>query len=226
MCWSLESSRNAYIIGTIASLILIYYGDNVDKNIGSLFLAVAQIQLIEYFIWKDQSCGSMNHYASRMIVPVLVLQAIAMIGGGYLFSSTILTHAQIKSFFTLVFTLGSVMVGYNLYKTFNDQLCSKKLANRGILWDVGNAGIIKDSGRLITIWNIFYFGSLFLFPLLWKSDLKKYVFMFVGLAAMLIIRYKNRDTWESRWCFPSAFMPILFIIIMLLQRYGLIPSSM
>jgi hypothetical protein len=225
MCWSLGSSRNAYIIGTIASLILLYYGDNVDKNIGSFFLAVAQIQLIEYFIWKDQSCGSMNHYASRMIVPVLVLQAIAMIGGGYLFSSTILTHAQIKTFFTLVFTLGSVIAGYNLYKTFNDKLCSKKMTDRGILWASGNAGIIKDSGRLITIWNIFYFGSLFLFPLLWKSNLKKYLGLFLGISALLIIRYLNRITWESRWCFPSAFMPVLFIFIMLLQRYRWIPSN-
>ena len=104
MCWSLESSRNAYIIGTIASLILLYYGDNVDKNIGSFFLAVAQIQLIEYFIWKDQSCGSMNHYASRMIVPVLVLSHNNDRGGVFVFVHHIDARTNQNLFYTCIHT--------------------------------------------------------------------------------------------------------------------------
>ena len=227
MCWSIESSRNAYIIGTIASITLLYYGDSVDKNIGLFFLVVAQMQLIEYFIWKDKSCGLMNHYASRMIVPVLALQTIAMISGGYFFESTLLTHNEIKSVFIIGLTLAGGFMGYNLYATFKETFCSTKIVNHGILWDTGNASITNYSFRSLTIcWNIFYFTTLFLFPLLWKSNLKKYIGMFLGITALLIILYLNRITWESRWCFPSAFMPILFIIIMLLQRYGLIPSSM
>ena len=75
MCWSSESSRNAYIIGSVSSLILMLFGDKVDKNIGLFFLVVAQMQLIEYFIWKDQECGEINNIASKMILPELTLRS-------------------------------------------------------------------------------------------------------------------------------------------------------
>ena len=39
MCWSSESSRNAYIIGSVSSLILMLFGDKVDKNIGLFFFS-------------------------------------------------------------------------------------------------------------------------------------------------------------------------------------------
>ena len=223
MCWSLESSRNSYIIGTIASITLLYYGDSVDKNMGLFFLAVAQIQLIEYFIWSDQSCGTINNYASKMIIPVLTLQIIAIIYGEYYFSSTILTGNTISLLFSIIFALSIVFNIYNCYFTYNQKLCSKQISNKGIIWDKGN--IINGKSIISSLSSLLYFGSFLILPLFWKSNLKKYTFVFYGCSSYLLIRYFNQITWKSRWCFPTAFVPIFFVFIMFLQRYKWIPSN-
>lgn len=218
MCWSIESSRNAYIIGTIASIILLVYGDNVDKNIGVLCLTVVQMQLIEYFIWKDQSCGSMNNYASKMIVPELILQIVAMVGGSYFFHSSTLSQTEVWNLFSIVLIVAVITIGINFYVTSNETLCSQRICNTGILWEVGEMNIINGKTFASTLWNIFYFGVLILYPIFWKSDLKKYVYITIASCSLIWIHYKNRITWQSRWCYPAAFTPIIFIVIMILQQ--------
>ncbi len=95
MCWSSESSRNAYIVGSISSILLMLLGNNIYKNIGFFFLIVVQMQLIEYFIWIDQSCGNINNFASKMIVPELSMQALAMVLGALIFKTTNLSNSSL-----------------------------------------------------------------------------------------------------------------------------------
>ena len=217
MCWSLESSRNAYIIGTISSSILMIFGDKVDKNIGLFFLVVAQMQLIEYFIWKDQQCGEMNNIASKMILPELTTQALAMIFGAYLFKSTILSKKSMdKLAFWIVISSVFASLAY-LYSVRNEKLCSKKVHNKGIKWDIGSNNVIRQYDIISLIWKVVYYGCLFLFPLLWKSNIKKYIFVFSSILSWLYIQYINQITWESRWCYPASLIPIIYIILMLLQ---------
>lgn len=214
MCWNLESSWLSYIIGSIASLLLLIYGSDVDKNLGIFFLAVVQIQLIEYFIWKDNTmCGELNNKASKYILPVLTFQAFLMIFGAYLYNSSLLSDEHMRNLFLvyLVITL-SVLFFYNNFIK-HKKLCSKKIKNKGIKWDLGN--IFKDNNIFSHVWILFYFFPLFIFPLLWKSSFKKYIFLLLTIGSFILIKYYNSYNWESRWCYPSSLVPVIFVILML-----------
>ena len=217
MCWSSESSRNAYIIGSVSSLILMLFGDKVDKNIGLFFLVVAQMQLIEYFIWKDQECGEINNIASKMILPELTLQATAMILGAYIFNSAAISEKTMNNLLFLTSIITVFIIFTYLHSVKDVKLCSKKVHNKGIKWDIGNMNVIRQNDIISILWKIFYYGCFFLFPLLWKSSVKKYIFLFSSILSWLYIQYINQITWESRWCYPASLIPIIYIILMLLQ---------
>lgn len=218
MCWSAESSANAYGLGTLASLILLAYGDRIDKNIGLFFLVVVQMQLIEYFIWKDpKRCGETNNLASKMIVPELTMQAVAMIVGAYWFGTTVLPKSVMTRLFQGAIAFAIITIIPYFIRIWPQHLCSIKVPHRGIKWDIGNIDMINSlDDPFSLVWKIAYYGALFWFPLLWNSPVKKYIFFAVTVGSWLWIRYTNKITWGSRWCFPAALIPTLYVSLMIL----------
>ena len=87
MCFSAEASIISYIIGTIFSLYLLTNGDKYDKHIGLFCLLFVQMQLLEFFMWIDQSCQNTNYYASLLVNLILVLQPLSIIIGAILFKN-------------------------------------------------------------------------------------------------------------------------------------------
>ena len=112
------------------------------KNIGLFFLAVAQMQLLEYFIWSDQGCGYINNNASKMIVPVLNLQALAMILGSYIFDITILSKSLMSNITIFVVLFEVITSILYLYITRKELVCSLPIKNKGIEWNIGQSNII------------------------------------------------------------------------------------
>lgn len=57
MCFNEEASVAIYVLGCLGAL----YTWKSDSKLSSFALAaVSQIQLIEYLMWTDQSCGATN----------------------------------------------------------------------------------------------------------------------------------------------------------------------
>jgi len=201
MCWSIESSKNAYIIGTLSSLILLIKGNNMYKNIGLFFLAVAQMQLLEYFIWSDQGCGYINNNA--------------LILGSYIFDITILSKSLMSNITIFVVLFEVITSILYLYITRKELVCSLPIKNKGIEWNIGQSNII-GSDVIRNIWATIYFSILFAFPLLWKGDLIKYLFCFIMIGSYTLVRVQNEITWQSRWCFPASIIPVIYVVLMLL----------
>tara|TARA_A100001015_G_scaffold293144_2_gene369376 strand:- start:193 stop:849 length:657 start_codon:yes stop_codon:yes gene_type:complete len=216
MCWNANSSKNAYIIGTLGSLILLYFGNNIERTIGLFSLTIVQMQLIEYIIWIDKDCGKMNNVASKLIITELIFQILSLVLGCYLFNSSLLSKKQMKTILIVYIIIIIALLGFYYFKIYDKQLCTKKLENKGLQWDMG---IVKyfNKNYFNTILNIFYFGSLFFLPFIWKSKIKKYFFILFWVFSLLYIKKLNSVTWQSRWCFPSAFLPYIFIILMILK---------
>ena len=84
MCYSAESSIKNYALGMLLSLGLYTLGNNYDKHFAFFIFVVIQMQLAEYFMWKDQKCGIMNTTATIIASIILVLQAFSVLFGGYL----------------------------------------------------------------------------------------------------------------------------------------------
>lgn len=62
MCYTKEASITAFLVGSISSLLLLFYGDKKYENqnlvIGCFFLFVSFIQLFDYFMYIDSNCIS------------------------------------------------------------------------------------------------------------------------------------------------------------------------
>ena len=86
MCYSAKSSITAYIVGTIASILLFKYGDNTDKNIALISLVFVQMQLAEFLMWIDQDCGKLNDLGTRLAEVALFGQPCAIFLGMILYS--------------------------------------------------------------------------------------------------------------------------------------------
>ena len=87
MCYSAESSINNYGLGMLLSLGLYTLGNNYDKHFAFFIFVVIQMQLVEYFMWKDQKCGIMNKIATISANIILLLQPVSVLLGGYLFNT-------------------------------------------------------------------------------------------------------------------------------------------
>ena len=64
MCYNSSSSITNYVYVTLLSIIMYLYGDKYDKHISLFAIIVVQMQLAEYFMWKDQKCGITNKIAT------------------------------------------------------------------------------------------------------------------------------------------------------------------
>ena len=87
MCYNKETSIITYVISIIFSGLLFYKGDRYDKNIAIFCFTFIQIQLAEYFMWLDQSCGLVNHYATIFAHLILMLEPISIIVGALLYDT-------------------------------------------------------------------------------------------------------------------------------------------
>jgi hypothetical protein len=53
------------------------------------------MQLLEYFMWKDQSCGKINHIATMLALLLLMIQPIAVLLGAYYFGDLIFNRKKL-----------------------------------------------------------------------------------------------------------------------------------
>jgi len=206
MCFSANASISAYILGSIASLYLLFKGDKYDKHIGLFSLTFIQMQLAEFLMWIDQDCNKyINHYATIFAEYILILQPLSIILGAILFKTTNIRN-NLLYFFLLLFVI--ILINYSIRVTYNKRkLCSKSINNGYLEWDVINKYNFFD--------YTFYFIFMFL---IWpfvknKKGLIVLIFGIISLLFGLNNNYQfNFAQWESKWCFFGVLLPFLIII--------------
>ena len=214
MCYSAESSMNGFLIGGAASLYLLFFSSNPTlKHMGLFFFAVVLMQLAEYFIWIDQDCNkNYNNLASKSIIPILALQVVAMLFGGYLFNTTILP----KYFLKYLFIISSIVFLYYSINNFfinTNKFCTRPNKDSRLDWDKYNEITTPFMENIYKI--IFTFIPFFL-----KEVRIGFLFFIVGINALISTRYENRGSWNSTWCFYSAYIPTIFVVISLIEQFS------
>jgi hypothetical protein len=209
MCYSAESSLNSFIIGTIASIYLLNTKSDVNKHIGVVFITVCLMQFLEYLMWIDQKCGSLNNFASKMVTIVLLSQTLAIVLGGYLFNTVIVSKTIL--YYISIFIIALIVA--NLYNNFvydKRKWCSKKNKYNNLEWDKYDEiwYIIKIIYCLIVL------GYPFLLSIeKWKGILVA----FTGFITLLYTKMTLSPS-GSRWCYFAAYTPVLFCILDVLQK--------
>lgn len=204
MCYSPESSLSSFLVGSTTSLYLLLFSNSqIYKHIGLFFITVILIQLLEYFMWIDQKCGIINDIVSRMVLPVLSLQLISIFLGGYIFNTTILNR---NTLYYIVLILFGILLK-TIYNVSTDKrpYCSKANKYGALEWVY-----TEEYGNIA--FYLYYFVFL-LAPFLLNDKIKGIIILAAGLTTYLSSRLYNAKTSDSKWCFFSAYIPILFVIL-------------
>ena len=212
MCYSAESSINGFLIGGAASLYLLFFSNNQTfKHIGLFFSSVVLMQLAEYFIWIDQDCNkNYNNLASKSIIPILALQVVAMLFGGYLFNTTILPKYLLKYLFFISF-IGFLYYSINNFFINTNKFCTRPNKDSRLDWDKYNEIVTPFMENIYKI-------VFTLIPLSFKEVRIGFLFFILGINALIATRYDNIVSWNSTWCFYSAYIPTIFVVISLIEK--------
>tara|TARA_B100000963_G_C22596859_1_gene658280 strand:- start:477 stop:1142 length:666 start_codon:yes stop_codon:yes gene_type:complete len=215
MCFNKSSSIVSYVAGTLLSLVLITYGDKIDKHIGLFSLVFVQMQLAEYFMWKDQKCTYINHYASIYGHITLLLQPISVI----LFGIILNTFAYPKKYLYILLFIIILPLLHKIYLYANNtkKLCTKKEDSGHLEW-VFVDGNTED-------WSNFYFMLYFIFlsvPWLLLNDKFRGLLFFLLIILSYAYQRYNFPQWESKWCFYAVQTPLIFLIILILRNMKIV----
>ena len=129
MCFSAGTSLVTFSISLICFGYLLYYGikknNNYDIFASIVVILIGLMQLIEYFLWKNQDCSLNinNHNWSLMIMVLLALQpVVTCMAYKFLFKGATIVLNNIISCICFIYLIFTVYLVYFLNKT---KLCSK-----------------------------------------------------------------------------------------------------
>lgn len=211
MCFNKETSISIYTFGVLCSVYLVYRGlskkINVDIYSGILLFFIAQMQLIEYFLWKNQKCNFNNKLASSFIMPLLYFQILAIYVMHLYFNKlTPIKNKKIKiiSFLMLLFTLLTIYIVYILKKNF-DKICSfKDEKSCRLIWKPFEF-LYKYNYLIIFLFIILYFAVSMPCFMEQKKYFRNSIFKLTLIFSILYaIFYKGKHfviLFSGVWCF-------------------------
>jgi hypothetical protein len=243
MCFNATTSLVTFSISLFCFVYLLYFGlKKKDKNeifVAVLTIVIGLMQLIEFFLWRNQTCNRINHYLSLLVILLLFLQVVVM---NILY---IVLYPGKKVFFSdnfviLYLLVYFIFIIYVLNYLNKQYLCSRPTGhNCRLVWD--GMAKMNNNFTMVVLFSLFYFSGMFIILLnsLWSNDLitrypLRYNFLFVTiLIAFIYIFIKNNlgkkntsifknirklftitseDAFGSVWCFLCVFIGIVGIL--------------
>lgn len=204
MCYNQTISLFTFTVMAISTIYLIYRNYPNDRWVAIVFISAGLMQLLEYFMWKDQSCGRMNHLATIGAFLLLLIQPIAVLIGAYYFGDLVFI---LKNKLAPIIWIYGIIIGIFAINWINyaskKRLCSR--SNRIHLdWD------FKPIMKIF--WVLYYLVILLFF-----MSRPWYLGGFIGLlligTLLFSVFYVKNTSWKSLWCWIINFIPIIYIIL-------------
>jgi hypothetical protein len=224
MCFNQTTSLITFSISLVCFVYLLYYGitqnNKYDIYAAVITIMIGLMQLIEFFLWRNQTCLQTNHYLSLSIILLFWLQVfITTCVYMALFGNTLGKWSKLIWTFIGAFT---VLTLYLLHRLNREQLCSKPMnGSCRLVWSPIHTLMQTNYGILLMfIFSLFYSilvgsqGGIFYEILTGKiSDTRKYPLrhMFLSVTLVIAILYalivKGKyamDIFGTTWCFMAV----------------------
>jgi hypothetical protein len=211
MCYSAKDSINAYIIGSISSLILFSYKDTDMKILGLFFLFVSQMQLFDYIFWKNTECNNINKITTKFAIIFNHLQPVVLFLLLKFYNYKVSQLSEIIFYiYLIVFTIYTIYVFPSNNCIYTDKVCCSLPREK-----INNNTVINWQWNDMKYINYIYILFLLSFTLSVLNLTKyKYELVFINFFTFLIshkIPNLNRSVGRI-WCYIASFMPILLIL--------------
>ena len=237
MCFDAQTSLATFSISILTSSYLYYLSLKEKSKNGKLFSAtiilIGLMQLLEYFIWKNQECNMINHNLSLLVLVLITIQPILGLNYyNYLFKSFNQTLVIVYSFVYIFLTT------YIIKKLNKIKQCSKPTKESCRLhWDSFKKFVKYFPKNICLIFFVLYFGpQLLMFFDLIKNHTKDVIkfpvrHVFLPLTFLITLVYvsmqksitkkmlteptiylEHTDAWGSMWCFMAVFLGIVSVL--------------
>ena len=217
MCLNEETSVAIYVLGCLGAL---YAWKSHNKYASFILAAITQMQLLEYLMWSDQSCGAMNEWASYAIIWVLYLHVVGQIVVAWLVHRK--TRTWIRYSFPIITVLAYTVGSGFLTRDCSNQpeLCSTKGSGDRLQW--APLTVLYDKSHRALFWSmvIMYFAVWpwthnILFEGWAYPDVRLPVAVMrraFALSIVLAVIWGGSNWWDifgSVWCTGSALAGVI-----------------
>lgn len=222
MCFSKESSLTAYVFGTALSILTFFYSKNkYIKHVSIHVFTFVHIQLLEFLIWLDNGCGTLNNISSLLILPFLYIQPATLLLAGYYLDTFHLPRKVIIGLVAIF--LYFAVESFILYLPKWRQLCSKPCSKSSghLSWPAAEDNNKNIVGRIKLI--IYIIGLSI--PWLFLKNMKLGIFIFgYTMVTLFLARHYDYNknsiiteydllmSWESKWCYIAAVSAIFLFL--------------
>ena len=211
MCYNKDISIYTYIIGLVSSFLLLRNENKNLKIVGSFFIVVIQMQLVEYFLWTNTKCNIKNRTISTIGALLNVIQPILLYLAIYYYNKDITNeNKNIMTITIIIYVLALLLYSLNLFPI--------------------GCSIVTEVSAPYLQWGWFYkkypnFITI-MFPLtliiLMYFGLDKPYNLYLSFIIMLsfivsFIIYRKQRTFGTLWCWFAVFIPIS---VVLYDKYG------
>ena len=208
MCYNQTISLLTFTVMAISTIYLIYRNYPNDRWVAIVFISAGIMQLLEYFMWKDQSCGITNRISTILAFIVLLIQPIATLIGAYYFGDLVIDRKKLAPIIWIYgIIIGIFAINWINYGMKN-RLCSRP-NGRHLDWDFSN----RIGSPMMKIFWIMYYAVVILFFL----SRPWYLGVIVGIlligSLLFSVFYVKNPSWKSLWCWIINFAPIIYIIV-------------
>ena len=204
MCFNEEVSIGTFIIGMVSSILCWTIGTPEYKIIAVFFIFVILMQLIEFFLWRNQECNETNKWLSVAGMLLNHLQPLVLFLAVMYFKGGSINKQYRKIMIAIVLVYIAVIIPYSI-EFFKTDMCTDKSIpnNDHLIWDWNNMKYAQ----------IVYF--IFLLSLLIFGYPVNKIFSAIILIFFIIsnLIYGNQNVVGSMWCFFAAFAPLFYYII-------------
>lgn len=208
MCYSSTISLLTLSVMAISTIYLIYRNYPNDRWVAIVFISAGIMQLLEYFMWKDQSCGIKNHIATVLSLLLLLIQPIAALIGAYYFGDLIIDKNKLAPIIWIYgIIIGIFGINWINYAS-KKRLCSRP-NGKHLDWNFSK----WMNSSMMKIFCIMYY----LIFLLFFMSRPWYFGAIVGIlligSLFFSVFYIKNPSWKSWWCWIINFAPIIYIIL-------------
>jgi len=193
----------------ISTIFLIYRNYPNDRWFSIIFISAGVMQLIEYFMWRNKSCGFANHLATIGAFLLLLIQPIATIIGAYFFGNLVIDKKKLLPIIWIYGIIIGIIAIIGIKSAMKNWLCS--LPNgKHLDWNIAKL----FGGKKVIYLFFFLYYALFFLLLLSSPWYLGFIIaiMLIGTLVFSVFFIKN-PSWKSLWCWTVNFIPIIYIII-------------
>jgi hypothetical protein len=206
MCWNKEVSLITFIVALAGCSYLYRRNGPNDRYIAVFGVVIAMMQIAEFFMWIDQSCGKINMYASMFAIFILLVQPLVN-----MFCGIFLSDTPNKNILTIMVGLYIIFVAYLFILNYNQTInyCGVSDCKHNNSCNLEWKFIDTINSNQIFIWMIFLLmPALFMIP-----HYQGFVLLIIGLGTYLLSRRYNDTVVGSLWCWLVVF--IIYIKILM-----------